>query len=284
MNYDIFFPLQIYRFQSHVRIECPSIQLSTPNEYVFHNHFIDGIDGVQDRETMKTNWIYDRTVWGLNPKYAFYFSKATAWVLVNQNNTTPPFATSRIFIAQSKVPSQISFTDTFVFGFYIYPVPDSLLVFMRIDNQTYDLKSLTISDEDHNDDILPHPHNKNTPFYDIVFIDKHVFAYMYDKEPIGTSWTSWNQICIPSHNGGFVSLKECIHHSIDDMHNRSTFLGDPLTDLSSYFTPTQNRYTWILVIIGSVIAGLLISVLVLSKWRIYRMIRNRRSTVAINNR
>lgn len=285
MNYDIFFPLQIYRFQSHVRIECPSIQLSTPQKYVFHDHFIDGIAGMteEDRKTMKSSWIYDRTIWGFNPKYALYFSKATAWVLVNQENSIPPFPTSNVFIAQSKVPSQISFLTTFVFGFYIYPVPDSLLLFIRLDNQTYQLKSMTISDENHDDDLLPSQKNKNTPFYDVVFHDKHVFAYIYDKRPVGTSWTTFNQICIPTQNHGFMSLQECIHNSIDDMQNRSTFLGDPMTDLTTFFTVHQNPSVWILVIIGSVVAGLLISVLVLSIWKRSRKHRNK-NIVAINNR
>jgi hypothetical protein len=285
MNYDIFFPIQIYRFQSHIRLECPSLQLSTPQEYIFHPHFMDGIPDLSDdeREKLKRDWVYDRTIWTFNPKYAFHASKATGWILVIQENTHSPYATSNIFVAQSKVPAKISLVNAFVFGFYIYPIPDTFLCFMSIDNKTYRLLDMQYSDHEHNT-ISSY---KDAPFYDIPFYDKHVFAYVFHQKPTGKYWSTWNQICVPTTSPhGFKTLSECLHHSIDDMHNRSTYLGDPLTDMTSFFTTRSSVSILVLsiAIIGSAIAILLLLVLVIQRRRSFHSNHHNKSTVVLNNR
>lgn len=268
MNYNIFFPIQIYSFSSRqdvFRIEPPSLTATTNHQFSFPSHFVDDLlISDQEKTNLRNKWAYERTVWGLNPKMAFYIPKGTAWVLIKQQNAFP-YATSNVYIAQSLIPKEQTIGSEFVFGFYIFPIPESVLIYILVDNDSFTLKNLYFPEKE--DDALdanfiPTMKNKNIPFYELFFYDKHVFMYVFPSEPSKQSWKAWNQICIPSQDG-FPTYKECLDTTVDRMKNRNVYLNDPIEPMTSFFERRPVRYSerliWILCTITLILLGLLIA-------------------------
>ena len=265
MNYDIFFPMQLYKNQDckKYRIEPPSLTLTTPYDYHFDNHFLENVD-TPERDKYIKEWKYYRTIWVLNPKYEFFMLPGVIWCFVNQN-TDPPFETKTISTQSFNLSANL--LSQFIFGSMIMPIPDTVLACFYLDKDEVLIKIVLLDEaDDYQDDttnILPLKRNKDIPFYDLFSNYSHRYLYVYSEKPSFNNWISKNNICIPSEHGS--SYFECLQKSVDKMKNRHTYLHDPLIPLTTYFDRMSNKpdkriiSMWILVaIIGLLVLWLII--------------------------
>lgn len=253
MNYNVFFPIQLYKNEhlKKFRITPPSLSLTTPYDYRFESHFIDDIE-TTEREKYRKEWKYYRTIWVLNPKYEFFMLPGVIWCLVTQN-TDAPYETKFISTDYFNLSDK---KYQFIFGSMINPVPDTVLACFYLDNKEI-LTNIVLMDENTEDittNILPFKKNKDIPFYNLFSDYSHRYFYVYTEEPTSTYWKIKNNICVPEKDG-YASYFDCLNASVDQMRNRQTYLHDPLIPLTTYFSDVNNKpdvriiSVWILIVI-----------------------------------
>lgn len=250
MNFDIFFPIQIWEFvddnaTSHVpvrfRLQCPNVH-SSPTHYEFPDHFLDVYPNVSS--ALRRSWTFQRTIWVINPKYSRSFVHGYACLFVEQHNTEP-YHTS--FITESLYSrSGNDFYQGFSFSYLVYEADSCLTTLLylnlSITNQLQDIvfvdKYGETDDRNEKYNFLPFQKNKDIPFYEIQSLDKNLYLYIFLDKPEGIYWyMNPSHICLPTtekNSSSFMTSFECFEAS--SKRRNPTFpllyLQDPLQELS----------------------------------------------------
>jgi len=275
MNFDIFFPVQIWQYNSNkydnlYRLEAPSTQYTTDTSYRFLPHFLDHYV-VHDDDTnemnedmfhkVKQKWILKETIWVINPKYIDSFAYGYQSFFVVQNNKTP-FHTLVIYSERETLPNHTGINQdyrfNFQFGYLLYAASNHLttLLYIRLsrDKQPIDIvlgnkykETKLIGKRNYN--FLPYQENKNVPFYDIQLLDINYFLYVFLDRPKGNYWKLTDTLlCLPTTETSgktiFTTSFDCFQEAWKkrNKHVKDVFLQDPLVYLD-FIMQNQNPNT-----------------------------------------
>jgi hypothetical protein len=308
MNFDIFFPIQIWEYKdpkhpsrSLFRLQAPNL-ISPSTQYQFPLHFIDNYSNVSPH--YKTSWKLQRTIWVINPKYSASFVHGYTSLYVQQKNSEP-YNTEFISESVFQHISEIGMYETFTFSYLVYETnsPKTMLLYMNL-SITNRLQDIVCVDENGERDItnnkynfLPFKKNKDVPFYEIRTIDKNLYLYVFPERPEGNYWyMNPSHICLPTaSSSGFTTCFECFQESSksrdETLSTNDTFfsiyLQDPLLHLSSIMNhpnlPLKQETTSKNIFIGIAFVSLILLLLLLLYLTIPRRVYHKQNTIQLDS-
>jgi len=285
MNYSIFLPIQLYQFISDdnkrlYRLEPPSIQFSTPTSFNFLEHFIYGVDNITeyDIDYLKSKWIYQTTIWAINPIYFYYFTNGYSNMRFVQNYKYP-YNTSQT-LKYRNVNEQKKDIKVFKIIFPNYQLPHtSLLCIIYKLNSIQMIDDIIIVNEKYENDgyndkynFLPFKKNKNIPFYNLKNNRFNSFIYIYMEKPKGYYWKpNYNNICYPTTDeNAYLTSFDCFNNSIvSEKPFKNIYLQDNMKTLNEVISNQNNSNNSFYYIIFIILILLFIcSIIFLSIYKI----------------
>jgi len=248
-NYNVFFPVQIWKHQmtKHFRFQPPL--LGFDKDYSFPSHFIDTInmEDFAKKKEYKKDWKLVRLIWGFNPKYYVYSGRGIGWIIIFQEKNQPYASTfSTYYSSINYIPEQtdIDLNNDFIFFYYLFTIPGTELLFVSYDNRSRINDVILIDEEGESDtsneiyNFLPFRKNKDIPFYDILWFGKHCFMNIYTAKPNELFWKSNSEsICFPTSDpNAFPTFLECNYFHVNKTKNRSTYLQDTQRQINDIMT------------------------------------------------
>ena len=249
MNTSIFYPIQLYQYESptqrYSRVEPPS--RIEPQSMEFSSHFIENIPHLPTpvAEHWKSQWTYKATLWGINAVYLSYFRRGYAFLLFLQNNKTPPFETRALNFMNTD-DMNVASSEQFLWGYSLYQLPETYLfcaIFHQFPAFQITLDEIVLVTEDSETDssndaynFLPFRKNKDIPFYEIQYTNHNqLFGFTYLEKPKGSFWKATSsQLCYPTEDStAYATSFECFeHHTPMKPPFQDHYFQDPMTQIT----------------------------------------------------
>ena len=201
-------------------------------------------------EKWKTFYAFPRTAGGL-------IGRGTT-VIRMYASTKFPYETEEIVGNMKRVSRPLSL----VFRCYIYPFPDTTLLYFQLQesNEKSNVKNVILMDDETKKDsklidkynFLPSKKNKKVVWYKKYCPNQSKFLYVYNFEPSYTHWKPTSEyICLPSNDkNAYPTLKACVDSNKKYIYNKNVYVqnsSEPLYLLSTTsekpFILQSNQFT-----------------------------------------
>jgi hypothetical protein len=189
-------------------------------------------------ERWKSFYTFPRTAGGL-------IGRGTT-VIRMYTSTEFPYETDEIVGNMKRVSRPLSL----VFRCYIYPFPDTTLLYFHI-QQSNIKKVILLDDETKNDsklmdkyNFLPSKKNKKVLWYKKYCPNQSKFLYIYNFEPSYTHWKPTSEyICLPSNDKNtFPTLKACVDSTKNYIYNKNVYVQNSSEPLFLLSTTSQKPF------------------------------------------
>lgn len=199
----------------------------------------------EENEKMSETWERWNSFYVFPTEYLGLNSRGTTLVRMFLSPEFP-YETVGMLGNMKRVAKNISL----VFRTYIYPFPNTTLLYFHIQNEK--IKKVVLLDEETKKDsklmdrynFLPNKKNKKVLWYKKFCPNVSKFFYVFNFTPTFTHWKPNSEyICLPSHdNSSFSTLKECQEFTRDKIYNQSVYVQNSSEPLHLLSTTSQEPF------------------------------------------
>jgi len=225
-NFSLYFPIQLWRAtDGRVRLQPPVLLTSDNEKYTFRETFWP--ESVDEKEKLRTTWVFETTFWGFHPKYFMELSRGFVTLVASQN-TIFPFETKTVDVYDLSTDifqDETSFLGSFGFIAYAYPVPGTVLLSFHTNGTREHLLQRTVlcpldqgCPVDHTEYSELPSRGQTVPYYDVGVSGVSISVYVFTQKPLGQYFQMNGEgLCLPSSNPrDFSSIRECMHASLEN--------------------------------------------------------------------